>query len=109
MIPSELNKQIVIEKESTTTNRVGTPKEAYVFVKECFAQITTLSGTSQYDVVGTSPFTVSTFVIRYDERVDYKCRIIYNNNYYKIEHLDLVGRKHWMKLSCIDWDRATSY
>ena len=72
MIPSELNKQIVIEKEKTTTNRVGTPKETYVFHKECFAQIKTLSGTTQYDVTGSLPFTVSEFTIRYDENINYK-------------------------------------
>ena len=106
MIPSALNKLITVEKETTTTNAVGTPEETYVFLKQCYASKLTKSGSTQYDAHGELPFSVDEFTVRYDKRVDYKCRLIYNNNYYKIEHIEEVGRKHFLRLDCIVWDYA---
>lgn len=106
MLSSLLNKSIVIEKETTTTNDVGTPKETYVFLKETWADKVPKSGTTQYNENGQSPFSTDDFIIRYDDRVDYKCRIIYDNSYYKIEHIEKLGRNHWIKLQCIVWDRS---
>jgi len=101
-----LDKQVTLEKESTTTNRVGTPKETYVFLKQCNANKVPTGGSTQYAEEGQVPFSTDTFIIRYDDRVDYKCRLIYNNNYYKIEHIEELGRKHWLNLKCIVWERA---
>jgi len=109
MLASLLNKQLVIEKESTITNRVGTPKETYVFLKETWAQKVQNTAVTQYDPQGQIPFSTDDFIIRYDEEINYKCRIIYNNNYYKIEGIDYIGRRQWMKLKCIVWERATQY
>ena len=106
MLASILNKQVIIEKESTTTNRVGTPKETYVFLKECFAEFVTRAGTTQYDPYGQVPFSSDEVTLRYDKRIDYKCRILYKNDYYKIEHIEEMGRKHWMKLNVIVWERS---
>lgn len=108
-MPSVLSNLIVIEKETTTKNAVGTPKETYEFYRECWADKVPKSGTTQYDTTGSLPFSTDDFIIRFDKEVNYKCRIIYNNNYYKIEHIDYIGRKQWMKLQLIVWDRAKSY
>ena len=110
MLASLLNKQITIEKETTSTNRVGTPKETYVFYKEAWAQkVEKPAANTQYDAMGQVPFSSDDFIIRFDEDIDYKCRVIYNNNYFKIEGIDLIGRRHWMKLKCVVWERATQY
>jgi len=104
-----LDKQIVIEKETTTTNRVGTPEETYEFLKEAWAEKFQNNSTTQYAPEGMVPFSADVFIIRYDEDINYKCRLIWNNNYYKIEGIDYIGRKHWIKLKCIVWERATQY
>jgi len=109
MLASLLDKQLVIEIERTTTNRVGTPKETYEFLKETWAQKVQNVATTQYAPEGQVPFSGDVFIIRYDEEINYKCRVIYNNNYYKIEGIDYIGRRHWMKLKCIVWERATQY
>ena len=106
MLPSLLNKSLVIEKETTTTNRVGTPQETYEFLKECRAQKVQKSGTIQYNEYGQLPYSLDEFIVRYDDRINYKCRVIYNNNYFKIEHIEEMGRRHWLKLKCLEWDRA---
>jgi len=109
MIPAILDKKIIIEKETTTINRVNTPKKTYEFYKECHANLYTPSGGTQYTEEGQLVLSNDLFTIRYDREVNLKCRVIYNNNYYKIEHIEEVGRKHWMKSQCIVWDRATNY
>ncbi len=109
MLASLLDKQLVIEKEVTTTNRVGTPKETYEFFKETWAQKVQNKATTQYDANGQVPFSTDDFIIRFDEEINYKCRVIYQNNYYKIEGIDYIGRRHWMKLKCVVWERSTQY
>lgn len=109
MLPYKLNKQIVIEKETSVKNAVGTIKEEYSFFKEVYADVFISSGSAQYAPEGTVPFTNVFMTVRYDKELDYKCRIVYNNNYYKIEHIEEIGRRHWMKLKVIVWDRSTNY
>jgi len=110
MLASLLNKQIVIELESTKTNSKGTPEESYEFLKEAWAQkIERPAASTQYAPEGQVPFSSDEFIIRFDEDINYKCRVIWNNNYYKIEGIDFIGRRHWMKLKCIVWERATQY
>ena len=109
MITSDFRKLITIERESTAKNRVGTQTETYTFLKQKYADLYVAGGTSQYGQEGTLPFSADIFVIRYDADVDYKCRIIYNNNYYKIEHIEEVGRKQFMRIKTVVWERATIY
>jgi len=109
MLASLLNKQIVIEKETTTVNRTGTPEKSYVFLKETWAQKLDNIASTRYEQEGQLAFSLEYFIIRFDEEINYKCRVIYNNNYYKIEGIDFIERRHWMKLKCIVWERATQY
>jgi len=105
----KLDKQLVIEKETTATNRVGTPEETYEFYKEAWAQKVMTTATTQYAPQGQIPFSGDDFILRFDEDIDYKCRVIYNNNYYKIEGIEFIGRRHYMKLETIVWERANQY
>lgn len=106
MTSSELDKIINIERETTVINAVGTPTEEYSFLKETYANIKVKSGSSEYTDEGTLPFTRVEFVIRYDKRVDYKCRINYKTQYYEIGHIEELGRKQWLKIRCVVWDDA---
>jgi len=104
MNANDLNKFIIIEKEVTTTNSLGTPIETYSFLKESYAGVWLKGGSTQY-TDGAIPFTNIEFVIRYDERVDYKCRVKYEGQYYKIKHIYVQGRKDWMRLQAIVWEK----
>ena len=109
MLASILNKLITIEKESTSTNAVGTPEETYVFYKQAYANKIPASGDKQYNNIGEIVFTTDSFIVRYDKGINYKCRLIYNNNYYKIEHIEELGRRQWLKLKVIVWERSQVY
>ena len=99
MRASLLNRQITIEIEETTTNSVGTPTEGYGLLKETWASVSTKSGDTSYTGEGALPFTKVEFVIRYDPRVNYKCRILFNTQYYEIGHIETIGRNHFLKLT----------
>jgi head-tail adaptor len=98
MYTSTLNKSIIIDKETTSKNSLRTPKETYSFLKEAYAGVWLKSGSTDYTQDGALPYTYVEFIIRYDERVDYKCRITYENQYYRINHIYVVGRKDWMRI-----------
>ena len=104
MLPSQLNRVITIEKEQTSTNSVGTPTEEYAFWKQTHANVRFLSGSSEYAAEGTLPFTRAEFTIRYDPNINYKCRILYDNQYYEIGHIQTIGRNHWLKIVSVVWE-----
>ncbi len=104
MFTSQLNKSIIVEKENTTINDVGTPIETYQFLKETYARISLQSGDTSFTEDGALPYTNEEFLLRYDDRINYKCRFQYENQYYMIKHIKVVGRKDWMKIKCIVWE-----
>lgn len=108
MTASSLNKRIIIEKETTAKNALGTPTETYSTLKETAANVIVRSGTTEFGSEGALPFTRVEFLIRYDSRVNYKCRILYESQYYSIDHIEMIGRKHLQKIRCIVWEGETS-
>lgn len=103
MLGAFLNRIITIEQETTSVNAVGTPVETYAVLKKTFATVKYNNGGTQFNE-GAMPYTDTEFSIRFDERINYKCRVLYNTEYYKILHLELIGRKDGMRLKCIKWD-----
>lgn len=103
MISAALDTSITIEKETTTINAVGSPSETYAKLKDTWATIKDTSGGTRYEN-GEEPYTDTEFSIRYDVLVNYKCRVLYNSEYYKIIHIALIRRKDGMRLKCIKWD-----
>jgi SPP1 family predicted phage head-tail adaptor len=104
MNTNDLNKSIVVEKETTSINANGTPIETYQFLKESYAGMTLRSGETQYSDMGALPFNNVEFLIRYDERINYKCRFKYEGQYYRIKHIQVLGRQDWMLIRAIVWE-----
>lgn len=107
MLISDLDKQIIVQKEVTTKNAIGTPTESYEFLKETMANIKVSSGDTEYGDQGALPYTRIDFIVRYDERYNYKCRIKYGDQLYEFQHIEHLGRKHWMKIRTIVWEGET--
>jgi len=103
MLAGALNNFITIEIETTTKNAVGTPIETYAKLKDTWASIKYTSGGTQFNE-GEMPYTDVDFSIRYDETVNYKCRVIFQSEYYKILYIENIGRKDGMRLKCLRWD-----
>ena len=104
MLASNLNRIVTIEKEDTIVNAVGTPTEEYVFMKDAWASFKIITGSTDYTEEGSLPYSKAEFLVRYDDAINYKCRLIYDNQYYEIGHIETVGRKDWMKIRCTVWE-----
>jgi SPP1 family predicted phage head-tail adaptor len=98
-----LNRLIRIDIESTSVNSVGTPEETYTLLKECFATIKYNTGATQYNE-GAQAYSDIDFSIRWDSRINYKCRITYENVNYKILAIEYIGRKDGIRLKCIKFE-----
>lgn len=96
-----MNKYIRIDKEITDKNSVGTPLETYVFLKNCWASIQFTAGRTIADQYGENINIDAIFSIRYDEEINTKCKIIYNNQTYKILYVEEIERKGGLRLKTI--------
>lgn len=105
MFTSLLNKNIVIEKEVTKVNELGTSTEEYSFLKETKAHMLVKTGGTQYSDSVAQAFTYVDFTIRYDKRVNYKCRILYEGQFYKINHIMEIDRKRFQRIRAVVWEQ----
>jgi len=96
-----LNRRITIEKETSAKNDLGTPVETFAVLKNTWATVTYQGGSTRYETEGEIAYSDAVFTIRYDERVDYNCRILYKSQYYKITHIEIIGRDEGMRLKTI--------
>jgi SPP1 family predicted phage head-tail adaptor len=103
MISGAMDRLITIEIETTSTNAVGTPVETYAVLKNTYASVKYTTGGTQFNE-GAQPFTDTDFSIRYDVRINYKCRVLYDTEYFKIIHIEKIGRKDGLRLKCIKFD-----
>ena len=99
-----LNRRITLEKETTSKNAMGTPVETYSTLKTTYATVTYPGGGTSSDEYGEGSYTDAIFSIRYDARVNYKCRVLFDGSYYKILHIELIGRKEGLRLRTIMYD-----
>lgn len=90
--------QITIEKNTYTENASGTDTPSWSVLKTTFAEIYYGSGSVKYEEAGPLPYTSVQFQVRWDSRIDYKCRIIFNNEIHNIDQIEIIGRNKFMKI-----------
>jgi SPP1 family predicted phage head-tail adaptor len=96
---SILSERITIEKAVDSLNAKGKPVKDFQFLKESWADVYAPSGVTQYNENYIEVITSVYFTIRYDEEVNYDCQIVYDNHYYKIEFIEQIDRKRFMKIT----------
>lgn len=101
MIGHLLNKWIKIEIETTEKNDLGTPTENFSLLKYTWAGVQYLGGRSSADERGENVISDAVFTTRYDSKINYKCRVFYADQYYKITHIELIGRNEGLRLRTI--------
>lgn len=99
-----LNKRILLQKETTANNSLGTPVETYTDFKNKWATVTYQGGNTATNEYGEIANTNTEFTIRYDPQVNYKCRIYYQGQYYKILHIEVIGISEGQRLRCIKFE-----
>ena len=94
---------IYFEKYVNTEEVGYAETKEWVFIKESWADVIVKSGGMDYGEYGNTSFTNVEFVIRYDDAIDYDCRIKYSGQIYSIQHIEPIDRKHWMKIRSQAW------
>jgi SPP1 family predicted phage head-tail adaptor len=95
------DRPINIEKRTKQRNAVGTPISVWAPLKSLFAHVSYRGGNTSMQQFGAQTRTDATFSIRFDPAIDYDCRIQYGNQYYRIRHIEIMGRDENMRLQCI--------
>jgi head-tail adaptor len=92
MLSAKFDRNIEIYKVQNRINVIGSQISDYVFLKFKKAGVTYMGGNTNKDSLGQRSVSATNFTIRYDKEVDYNCRIKYNDSFYSIEHIEIVGR-----------------
>lgn len=93
MLAGLLDKSIEFEIKTETKGSFGSRTPDWVFYKRFKASVTINVANSYSENTGEIVNYVTTFIIRYDKNINYKHRIKYNDNYYKIRAITELGRK----------------
>jgi head-tail adaptor len=95
---SILNRRITIEIGTESTNDLGTPVLTYSVLKKTYASVSHISGNTRNDDAGRYASTEVDFNVRFDSAINYKCRILYSGQYYRIFHILPIGVKDGLKI-----------
>ena len=110
MNSNDLQNRIAVYKYDRSVNAAGTPVEQFLFYKYAYASIKVLSGGLNQD---PAPGTVSEYgfeiIIRYDPLIDYNCKIVHENNSHRINYIEQVTKKGFLKLRCTLYNESKPY
>ncbi len=101
MLGNVLNTRITIEVGTESKNASGTPTLTYAKLKDTYAGVTYNSGGRANDEGGTYVYSDVDFNVRYDSNITYKCRILYQGQYYRIVHILPCGLRDGLKIKTI--------
>ncbi len=106
MLAHLLNKRILFEKNNNNSkNSFGTPDKTWISYGYTFATIKYTGGDTEFnDEFGVLAYTNTEFTIRYNPIIDYNFRIKYNNQYYRILHIEIIGNNEGLRLRTIKFE-----
>ena len=98
MLANKFDRKIGIERKVKSVNTVGTPTTTYEHYKTRWANVDYRGGDTSDKGTHLRSYTDCTFTIRWDNYVDYDCRIMFNNSIYEIQHIEVIGRNEGMRI-----------
>jgi len=104
MNASDLDKEIKVYLEVTTTNEVGTPTETYSHSFTTWSNVKYVSGGTEYSGYGALPYSKTIFTIRYNSDLNYKCKVEYEDQWYEIQHIKNIARKGFQEIETTVWE-----
>lgn len=107
MFPSSiLDKKIEFWKKEYIKDSYGVPKETETKVAEIWANMYVRGGNLSNTEHSTYPSHNVEWKMRYINNIDYTLYIKHNNNRYKIEFIEELGRKQGLRIetSVIKWN-----
>ena len=104
MIAGIMDKKIRVEVGTTAENAVGTPDVEYSFLRNVYMSVKYPRGGTEFDEAA-HPFTHTEFTSRWMSDLDsYKNRFKFEDEYYKILHIEKIGRHEGLRYKCVLWD-----
>lgn len=101
MLTNELNRWITIEKAVNAKGSTGVPTDTYAVLFETWAGVSYGGGSFNSDNVGQNVRVDASFTLRWESSVNYKCRVVYEGQYYSIDHIEIIGRREGLRLKCL--------
>lgn len=104
MFAGKMDKYIKFEVETTSLNDVGTPDESYSLLRYVYASVSYGRSGTNFDEAA-HPFTHTEFTTRYMSDLNsYKNKINWEDEDYKILHIQIINRNEGLRFKCILWD-----
>ena len=103
---NDLKEPVEIWKYDYSDNAGGTPVEKFLLYKKTYANVKFLSGSTSAEALGNLPYSNTSFTIRYDKTIDYKCQVKFENVFYKINHIQPMEREGWMRLMTVVYNQT---
>jgi SPP1 family predicted phage head-tail adaptor len=101
----DLDRRIVIEQYTTTTDAYGQRVESWTTFATVWAKIMYEGGGEDFEAEQKTANRIVKFLIRYAS-VTEKMRVSYASAYYDIENIEEVGRKNYLVLRCKKNDKT---
>ena len=98
MFAGKLDKQVVLESFTTTTNDFGEQVESWSTLATVWAQVIPQMGKEIYDAAQVNAIDLLIFRIRYRTDLNRKHRIQYNGQTYDIETIVEIGRNEGLEI-----------
>lgn len=104
MIAGKMDKYIRVEVGTSSENDVGTPAKNYVLLRYIYMSVFYGRSGTDFDEAA-HPFTYTEFTGRWMSDLDsYNNRFKFEDEYYKILHIEKIGRHEGLRFKCILWD-----
>lgn len=90
---ANLDKKIVIETPTNTTNSYGEYDSSWSTYHTCFAAVSRFGGTEKLESGKTTATNRVRFKIRFFAGIEEDMRVLYNSNYYIITEIQELDRE----------------
>ena len=88
-----LDRKIVIESKTTTTNEVGEPVSTWSTYHTAFAAVQRVGGSEVEEASKTTATRKVKFKLRYYAGIDETMRVLYDSSYYDITEIQELDRQ----------------
>lgn len=99
MLTQKYNTKIEFWTDIDSVDEVGAPIKTFAKFKEDYAFKKQIGGNSKYDEIGIIPEWQMAFTIRWDSHIKYGIKIKYNDEFYNIENIEVIGRNIELKIT----------
>lgn len=99
MRPGRLDREITVERLTTTKDSIGGEVETWTTQFITFAEYIPVSGAEALKFEQLTASRIARFIIRYTSDITTKDRISFDSNTWDIRFLKEIGRREWLEIT----------